>query len=374
MTDRDERTSEEVEAVDKGTSTDLAAAAVATEPARWLLAVGIEGVPLTQTHALARSVVREAALRWPGWWDAELFGEPHREADVRVLGSLREGLQRLRLMRRRGRTLRTAPRGRQLADDPAALLRVFGDDLGGGDSFEQEAAEAITGVLAGRGTATHDRLARTARVRVARRGWVGPDGMPPTEREMSVVVSAVLCRGEAYRLIQREHDPNGPRFVSMRISLTGGGALVFGGDRGGSTSMAVLVFDAELVGVRGVRARAAVEAGQHLSALHDVIQEAFGWFDDHLYSFWLNGEFYGGEEFEYTSPEIPDEGCRTADLPLAELDLPLGTKVAYVFDFGDDWRVRLILREKGDPDGGDYPRVLHLAGTPPPQYGGLGDE
>ena len=357
-----------------GTDTELAAAAGATEPARWLLAAGIEGVALTQTHALSRSVVREAALRWPRWWDAELFREPHREADVRVVGSLREGLQRLGLMRRRGRSLRTAPRGREMVDDPAALLRVLGDDLGGGDPFEQEAADAITGVLAARGTATHDRLARTARTRVARSGWVGSDGLTPTEREMSAVVSDVLCRGEAYGLIQREHDPDGPRFVSMRISLTAGGTLLFGGDRGGSIAMAVLLFHAELVGVRGVRARVAVGAGQHLSALHDAIQEAFGWFDDHLYSFWLNGEFYGGEDFEYTSPEIPDEGCRTADTPLAELDLPVGARLAYVFDFGDDWRVRLTLSDCTDSDGGDYPRVLNLTDTPPPQYGGLGDE
>jgi len=75
-----------------------------------------------------------------------------------------------------------------------------------------------------------------------------------------------------------------------------------------------------------------------------------------------------------TSPEIPDEGCRTADVPLAELDLPLGARLAYVFDFGDDWRVRLTLSDCTDSDGGDYPRVLNLTGTPPPQYGGLGDE
>ncbi len=131
---------------------------------------------------------------------------------------------------------------------------------------------------------------------------------------------------------------------------------------------AVLVFDAELVSVRGVRARVAVGAAQHLTALHDVIQEAFGWFDDHLYSFWLNNEFHGGEGFEYTSPEIPDEGCATADVPIAELDMSVGAKIAYVFDFGDDWRVRLTLLEQTDHDGGGYPRVLQLKGTPPPQY------
>ncbi|MGP0035099.1 MAG: hypothetical protein ACLP4R_11080 [Solirubrobacteraceae bacterium] len=56
---------------------DLAAAA--TAPARWLLETASDGgIPLTQTYALARVVVREAAERWPGWWNAELFGVPHR--------------------------------------------------------------------------------------------------------------------------------------------------------------------------------------------------------------------------------------------------------------------------------------------------------
>jgi hypothetical protein len=57
----------------------------ATAPAQWLLELGLEGVPLTAIHALARAVVREAALRWPDWWNAELFGPPHREADLAVL-------------------------------------------------------------------------------------------------------------------------------------------------------------------------------------------------------------------------------------------------------------------------------------------------
>jgi Plasmid pRiA4b ORF-3-like protein len=358
---------------EQGTNAGLAAAITATEPARWLLATGIEGVALTQTHSLARAVVREAALRWPGWWNAELFGEPHREADVRIVGTLREGLQRLGLMRRRNRTLRTSPRGRELAEDPLALLLVLAADLGGGDPFEEDAAEAVAGLLTARGQASHDHLARAALTRVARAGWAGPDGLPPDERELSAIVSDVLCRGEAYGLIRREIEPGGSRVVPTRISLTDGGTFVFRRDRPGFEEMPVLVFDAELVGVRSVRASVAVGAEQHLTALHDIIQEAFGWFDDHLYSFWLNNEFYGGEEFEYTSPDIPDEGCRTADVPIAELDLPIGAKIAYVFDFGDDWRVRFTLREQTDPDVGDYPRVLQVKGTPPPQYDDPGE-
>jgi len=136
---------------------------------------------------------------------------------------------------------------------------------------------------------------------------------------------------------------------------------------------AALVFDAELLDVRGVGARLAVLERQPLTAVHDAIQQAFGWFDDHLYSFWLDGSFFGSDEVELTTPDAPDEGVATADVPLAELDLQLGRRIGYVFDFGGEWRVRLTVRERVAAEPGDHPRVLELRGTPPPQYAALDD-
>ena len=110
-----------------GTAEELAAAT--TAPARWLLEMASgEGIPLTQTNALARSVVREMAERWPDWWNAELFGAPHREWDMPLIGALHEGLKRRRLVRRRGRKLLINPRGRKLVSGPdrAALRARFG--------------------------------------------------------------------------------------------------------------------------------------------------------------------------------------------------------------------------------------------------------
>jgi Plasmid pRiA4b ORF-3-like protein len=72
--------------------------------------------------------------------------------------------------------------------------------------------------------------------------------------------------------------------------------------------------------------------------------------------------------------DTPDEGIRTAELPMAVLDLRPGARLAYVFDFGDDWRVRLTFRERAEGDGGSYPRVLSRSGTAPRQYAGPDDE
>ena len=38
-------------------------------------------------------------------------------------------------------------------------------------------------------------------------GWRGPDGGPPSEQGVSWVVGDVLCRGEAYGLVDHQPDP-----------------------------------------------------------------------------------------------------------------------------------------------------------------------
>jgi hypothetical protein len=54
---------------------------------------------------------------------------------------------------------------------------------------------------------------------------------------------------------------------------------------------------------------------------------------------------------------------------LCDLDLKPGRPIAYVFDFGDEWRVLFELRElvPFEP-GARYPKVLERTGTPPAQY------
>jgi Plasmid pRiA4b ORF-3-like protein len=139
--------------------------------------------------------------------------------------------------------------------------------------------------------------------------------------------------------------------------------------------MAVLIFDAALLDADAVSARVAVSEDQELTALHDAVQQAFDWDDGHLYSFWLDGEFWGDEDTEYTRPDSDAEpGQCTADVAIETLDLTDGAKIAYLFDFGDSWHVSLVLRERADPDGGTYPRVLERTGTAPPQYPDYDDD
>jgi hypothetical protein len=341
----------------------------ATAVVRWLLEAGLDGLGLTKTHALRRAVVREAAERWPHWWRHELFGPPHREGDLPVLAEVHASLRRLRLMRRRRETLLTTARGRELLADPEALLKLLHDDLGG-DDFDGDAWVLIEEALHEHGPLQRDRLTEIVGRLLAIEGWREAGGAPLEGWALSGALRPVLCRAEGYGLVQ---------WHGGRVELTAAGQGLAAVQPPApqvitaAVGDAALVFDAELLNVRGVRARLAVLERQPLTALHDAIQKAFGWYDDHLYSFWLDGSFFGSDEVELTTPDTPDEGVATADVPLAELDLQLGQRIGYVFDFGDDWRVRLTVRERVTAEPGDHPRVLELRGTPPPQYAGLDD-
>lgn len=96
-------------------------ARTALEPLLWLLGRLDSGVDLTQTHAFSRAFVREAAGRYPNWWDAR-FGPPQREADVVGLEALHEIVTGFRLARRRGRTLYSTRAWREVREHPDALL------------------------------------------------------------------------------------------------------------------------------------------------------------------------------------------------------------------------------------------------------------
>lgn len=346
----------------------------ATEVTRWLLegAAAEGGLALTQTHVLSRVLVREAAERWPHWWHAELFGPPHREADLRPLGLLHAGLKRQRLLRRRGQRLHATKRGIALAEDPAALLDASIADLGGGDEFGEVVAGAIVAALRGRGARSPEDLSVEAADVVLRDGWRDPDGMPPHAGGLRADVYEVLWRGEAYGVFVAAPDPE-PEAPSWRtrFDLSDGARDLLGlpaeAEASGDLAPA-LIFEAELTNAPGVGARVAVAPEGHLSRLHDVVQSAFGWYDDHLYSFWLDGNFWGDKRSEYTSPVTPDHDRPTAEVPISELGIEPGAEIAYVFDFGDDWRVLLTLKEHTEVTG-TLPRVLERRGTAPPQYG-----
>ena len=132
-----------------------------------------------------------------------------------------------------------------------------------------------------------------------------------------------------------------------------------------------LVFDADLVGFEGVRRTIAMRDDLTLVDLHYALQSAFGWDDDHLYAFWLDGSFWAADCDHYLHPLHAGSGdplCKSASTPLVELDLDAGQEIAYVFDFATEWRVRLTVARALAGRGEVAARVLESVGQAPPQY------
>jgi hypothetical protein len=138
--------------------------------------------------------------------------------------------------------------------------------------------------------------------------------------------------------------------------------------------MITYTFKASLVGWSGVSRTVVVRGDQTLVELHRILQTAFEWGDDHLYSFWLSGRFWGRDGSEYSSPDWLEQGQLSARTRLERLGLVAGQKVAYIFDFGDEWRVRLTLTKVEPADERTYPRIVASRGDAPPQYPDYEDE
>jgi len=149
----------------------------------------------------------------------------------------------------------------------------------------------------------------------------------------------------------------------------------------------VYVFRAKLKGWHGVRRTIAIRAEETLVDLHDALQAAFAWDGQRPFAFWLSGRFWAREGVEYVHPlglkgkslqgshsAIAGLRRRSAARPLERLGLIDGQRIAYVFDFHREWRVRLTLRKIAADDGGHYPRVLESVGDAPPQYLALGEQ
>src|SRR2546426_9235881 len=113
------------------------------------------------------------------------------------------------------------------------------------------------------------------------------------------------------------------------------------------------IFRAALVGFSGVSRKLAVRGDETLADLHQLLQFAFDWDDDHLYSFWLSGTFWDrqpGTEYTCSTP-WPEPGERGARVRLDRLGLQVGQKIAYGFGFGGEGGGRLPLLPV--PPGGD---------------------
>lgn len=120
---------------------------------------------------------------------------------------------------------------------------------------------------------------------------------------------------------------------------------------------------------KGIWRKIELKALQTLENLHDAIQGALDWDNDHLYSFFMDNKFNSrDDDMEYTSPHEP-EGRKTADVPVGIFGFEKGQKFAYLFDFGDEHRFEIEVIDLGTvQEGKKYPVLLESKGKSPEQY------
>ena len=93
----------------------------------------------------------------------------------------------------------------------------------------------------------------------------------------------------------------------------------------------------------------AIREDQTLEQLHEALRLAFGWADPHLYCFWRSGRFWDRESVRYSAPfELPEDEL-SARVEVRELGLRKGAELAYLFDYGDEWRLQLRWSTAGRP-------------------------
>lgn len=181
----------------------------ALAPVLWLLEQADNGVKLTQTGALNRALVRDFAERWPGWWEADLFGPPNRETDVNRLWEIHQLLRAARLLRRRKSRLFTTKRGQALQAQPAELLKMLTDELLAGESFESACGELVAALLlSGIKGDFSDAIAERIRPALVSQGWEA-GGEPPDVRDVSWAVASFLRPAEAIGLLEAEGSGSG---------------------------------------------------------------------------------------------------------------------------------------------------------------------
>ena len=108
---------------------------------------------------------------------------------------------------------------------------------------------------------------------------------------------------------------------------------------------------------------------QTMEDLHLAIQQAYGWYDDHLYSFYMSGKAWDSSS-EIGSP-WSDSRVHTHQVQVGLLKLKVGQGFLYLFDYGDNHEFDVTLRTINSQAGkGKYPKLVARQGDPPPQYPG----
>ncbi|HEY8892588.1 MAG TPA: plasmid pRiA4b ORF-3 family protein [Clostridium sp.] len=109
-----------------------------------------------------------------------------------------------------------------------------------------------------------------------------------------------------------------------------------------------------------------LSAHDTLDELHILIQNAFEFDDDHMYSFFMDGEPWSKNSFKCP---FDNEGPSTDEVEIGELDLIEKQSFLYIFDFGDEWRFNIEVIGVQNEDIKNFQgKIIEIKGESPQQY------
>ncbi len=112
-----------------------------------------------------------------------------------------------------------------------------------------------------------------------------------------------------------------------------------------------------------------------LEDLHELIQQAFDFDNDHLFKFCMNlRNPYQGEQYYDPRPEAGwSDGYPADEVSLASLNLYEGQQFLYLFDFGDRWDFTVTVVRHLPNERTGSTRLVERVGEAPAQYGDEGE-
>lgn len=116
--------------------------------------------------------------------------------------------------------------------------------------------------------------------------------------------------------------------------------------------------------------RVLVRADAPLSLVHEIVQIAMGWFNTHLHHFEHNSKIYGDPEEADGEEMIFDYN----NYCLSDLLVYRGDSFHYIYDYGDDWKHRIVLEDvqhSDVPENAIAQCTMGKRACPPEDVGGV---
>ena len=116
-----------------------------------------------------------------------------------------------------------------------------------------------------------------------------------------------------------------------------------------------------------------------LAEVHEVIQVAFDWAGYHLWRFAAGGHPFDLDAQLFLCPfdveEGEENGLPAGDVRLGELLQERGDRLGYVYDYGDDWDLRIVVESvrEAPEDAAPARAIGGRRAAPPEDCGGLRD-